>query len=102
MANNYKNLEVWKVSMQLAESVYDTTKLFPKEELYGITSQIRRSVVSIPSNIAAGSLSELETQLLLCVKFKYMNNVDMQKLDELINRIGMMLTKLRLSLDDKR
>jgi len=80
---NHKDLEVWKESMLLAKEAYLLTKSFPKEELYGITSQIRRASVSVPSNIAEGaarssdkefiqflyislgSLSELETQLLL-------------------------------------
>jgi four helix bundle protein len=80
---NHKDLEVWKESMLLAKEAYLLTKSFPKEELYGITAQIRRASVSVPSNIAEGaarssdkefiqflyislgSLSELETQLLL-------------------------------------
>jgi four helix bundle protein len=80
---DHKDLEVWKDSMQLAKEVYLLTKAFPKEELYGITSQIRRASVSIPSNIAEGaarngdkefiqflyislgSISELETQIIL-------------------------------------
>jgi four helix bundle protein len=80
---NHKELDVWKESMLLAKEVYLLTKDFPKEELYGITSQIRRASVSVPSNIAEGaarsndkefiqflyislgSLSELETQILL-------------------------------------
>jgi four helix bundle protein len=79
----HKDLEVWKKAMDLAAQVYSLTARFPKEELYGLTSQIRRSAVSIPSNIAegaarhsrkefihflhiaSGSVAELETQLLL-------------------------------------
>lgn len=53
--NGYKNLDVWKKSFELAKVVYTTTKHFPKEELYGLVSQIRRAVVSLPSNIAEGS-----------------------------------------------
>ncbi|MBZ4655967.1 MAG: ribosomal protein [Thermoanaerobacter sp.] len=48
----HKNLDVWKLSVELVKDIYETTKCFPQEELYGITSQIRRSAVSIPSNIA--------------------------------------------------
>ena len=51
---NYKNLDVWKVSMQLVKEIYLLTKKFPKEELYALTSQCRRAVVSIPANIAEG------------------------------------------------
>ncbi len=91
---NHKDLEVWKESMLLAKEVYLVTKGFPKEELYGITSQIRRASVSVPSNIAEGaarssdkefiqflyislgSLSELETQLLLSRDLKFIENLD--------------------------
>lgn len=52
---NHKDLEVWKEAMLLAKGVYLLTKGFPKEELYGITSQIRRASVSVPSNIAEGA-----------------------------------------------
>jgi four helix bundle protein len=51
---NYKDLVAWQKSMDLVASVYKITKEFPKEEVYGLTSQIRRAVVSIPSNIAEG------------------------------------------------
>lgn len=53
--HNYKELSVWKKSVSLAKDIYDSTKTFPKVEKYGITSQIRRSVVSISSNIAEGA-----------------------------------------------
>jgi len=52
---DYKDLHVWQKAMELARQVYKLTSLFPKEEVYGLTSQIRRSAVSIPSNIAEGS-----------------------------------------------
>jgi four helix bundle protein len=83
MARPHENLEAWRKSMALVTSVYATTRSFPKEELFGLTSQMRRAAVSIPSNIAEGaarssrrefaqflnvakgSLSELETQLLI-------------------------------------
>ncbi len=91
---DHKDLEVWKESMLLAKEVYFLTKGFPKEEIYGITSQIRRASVSVPSNIAEGaarssdkefiqflyislgSLSELETQLLLSRDLEFMRNPD--------------------------
>jgi four helix bundle protein len=90
---NHKDLEVWKESMLLAKEVYFLTKDFPKEELYGITSQIRRASVSVPSNIAEGaarssdkefiqflyislgSLSELETQLLLARDLEFIRTL---------------------------
>ena len=81
----HKDLDVWKLGMDLVEKIYVITKDFPKEELYGLTSQVRRSAVSIPSNIAEGcsrssnkelirfleialgSSFELETQLLVAI-----------------------------------
>ena len=87
----HKDLEAWKMSMELVEKVYRLTKSFPKEEQYGITSQMRRAAISIPSNIAegasrnsdkefiqflyvsSGSLSELETQLLLSKRLGLMD-----------------------------
>ena len=54
MMKSYKELETWKKSMQLVKEVYLTVKDFPKEELYGLTSQIKRAAVSIPANIAEG------------------------------------------------
>ncbi|MBO5720510.1 MAG: four helix bundle protein [Bacteroidales bacterium] len=83
--SNYKNLLVWQKAMDLVVEIYKISKLLPKEEKYGISDQIRRSAVSVPSNIAEGqsrnsikefiqflsiargSLAELETQLLICV-----------------------------------
>jgi four helix bundle protein len=91
---NHKDLDVWKESMILAKEVYHLTKGFPKEEIYGLTSQMRRCSVSIPSNIAEGaarssdkeliqflyislgSLSELETQLLLSRDLGFVGNLD--------------------------
>ena len=82
----HKDLEVWKKAMDLAAHIYSLTLQFPKEELYGLTSQVRRYAVSIPSNIAegaarhsrkkfvqflhiaSGSIAELETQLLLAIQ----------------------------------
>jgi len=88
-----KDLDVWNSAMGLVTDIYRLTKPFPKEELYGLTSQIRRSAVSIPSNIAEGaarknktefiqflyialgSLSELETQLIISKNLNYTNSV---------------------------
>jgi four helix bundle protein len=83
LLQTHKDLEVWKKAMELATEVYKLTACFPKEEVYGLTSQLKRTAVSIPSNIAEGaarnsrkeflqflhialgSIAELETQLLL-------------------------------------
>ena len=92
--NSYRDLIVWKKSMDLTKEVYLLTKAFPKEEIYGLTSQIRRCSVSVPSNIAEGkgrrsdkefvrflqialgSLYELQTQLELAMNFNYIDNID--------------------------
>ncbi|MHA6249784.1 four helix bundle protein [Pontibacter sp. CAU 1760] len=87
--HNFKELRVWKESMELAKLVYKVTALFPQDERYGLKSQINRAVVSIPSNIAEGagrgsdkefaqflkialgSAFELETQLILAESFGF-------------------------------
>ena len=90
----HKDLDVWKKSMDLVERVYRRTERFPDSEKYGLTNQIRRCAVSVSSNIvegaarntdkefvqfcyiALGSLSELETQLLIAERLKYSQNID--------------------------
>ena len=93
---NHKDLEVWKRAMDLVETVYKVTSSFPSSETFGLTNQLRRAAVSIPSNIAEGSsragdkelvyflnvamgsLGEIETQLLISVRLNYLdkqNNV---------------------------
>ena len=87
---SYQDLETWQQAMSLVVEVYRVTKLFPKEELFGLTSQLRRAAVSIPSNIAEGqgrtstkeflhhlsiaygSLCEAETQILIAKKLDYL------------------------------
>jgi len=89
----HKDLNVWNAAMELVTNIYKLTKSFPKEELYGLTSQIRRSAVSVPSNIAEGaarknktefiqflyialgSLSELETQLIISKNLNYSETI---------------------------
>ncbi len=87
------DLDVWKLSMDFVENIYRESHRFPKEEMYGLTSQIRRAAVSIPSNIAEGasrqspkefvqflyislgSLSEVETQLMLAQRLGYAKEI---------------------------
>lgn len=113
---NYKDLTAWQKAMDLTEEVYRLVKNLPKEETYALSDQIRRSVVSVPSNIAEGqgresknefrsflsvakgSLSELETQLLICVRLKYFTEVDIKIALSLSNEIDRMLTTLILKL----
>ncbi len=91
---DHKDLDVWKKSMDLVVKVYQITQLFPETEKYGLTSQMRRAAVSIPSNIAEGaarkgdkelmqflyisigSLSELETQYLIAIRLEFITKVD--------------------------
>lgn len=109
---NHKDLIVWQKSMTLVKELYKMTQSFPKEELYGITSQIRRAAVSIPSNIAEGygrghekeliqflyialgSASELETQLIICKEIGYVNEAEYDKLNDLNIEIIKMLSAL--------
>lgn len=109
---HYSDLKVWQKSMDLAADIYRIVKLLPREELYGLSSQMRRAVVSIPSNIAEGhqrgatrdyirflhisqgSVGELETQIILCNKLEY---IDIEKTRQLIsqcNEVGRMLSGL--------
>ena len=88
---DYQKLEAWQMAMDLVEEVYKRTRSFPKEELFGLTSQMRRAVVSMPSNIAEGasragskeflhiargSASELETQFLLAKRLGLLSETD--------------------------
>ena len=113
----HKDLEVWKKSMDLVEDVYKLMKQLPESEKYGLISQIKRSSISIPSNIAegagrastkefiryldiaTGSLSELETQLLLLERLGFCSTEE--NLTEEIQTIGKMLYGLKLSLKKK-
>ncbi len=110
MEKPHKNLDVWKISMALVEELYKVTAAFPKHEMYGLTSQMRRAAVSIPSNIsegaarqtkkelvnflhiAQGSLSELDTQLDISVMLEYILPKDRKGIDQLLIRVDKMLT----------
>lgn len=118
MAHNFRELTVWKEAMQLAKEVYARTSSFPASEKFGITSQINRSVVSIPSNIAEGSgrstnrdfsqfLSialgssyELETQLLLAKAFGYLSEENLTPLLEKLTTIQKKISNLKIRLQD--
>ncbi|MBI3103452.1 four helix bundle protein [Candidatus Daviesbacteria bacterium] len=110
--NSYKELTVYQKAVELSVYIYRTTEGFPKSELYGLTNQIRRCAVSIPSNIAEGqrrghraeyvqflrvafgSGSELETQLLISYKVGYLNKEGFEELSEKLDEIMRMLNKL--------
>ncbi|MDE3038099.1 MAG: four helix bundle protein [Pseudomonadota bacterium] len=105
---SYRDLRVWQEGRILVKEVYRAVKAFPKEEIYGLTSQIKRSAVSIPSNIAegssrrstqeflrfiniaTGSLAELETQLILANDLEFMDSDMLEKLLQRTDNISRM------------
>jgi four helix bundle protein len=109
-------LKVWQLGMELVIAVYAQTRSFPKEEMYGLTSQMRRSAVSVPSNIAEGkgrftdrdravffchargSLLELETQVLIAQQLNYLVPLEAEKLMANSAQLGRMLNALIQSL----
>jgi|SRR5690625_145409 len=113
----HKDLDVWKLSRAFVSDVYKVTLDFPKSEIYGLTNQIRRSAVSIPSNIAEGSarqgnkefirflyialgsLAELETQLLIAIDLNYLK--EDKEFFKKLKRIRMMLLGLIKSIKRK-
>jgi four helix bundle protein len=115
----YRDLVVWQKSMALVVEIYRLTKSFPKEELYGLSSQIRRCVVSIPSNMAEGygrsstneyirflrvaisSLYELQTQIEISFNLHYLTKSNFDKIYELSREIERMLSSLLKKLNDK-
>jgi len=119
MLKNYKELKVWQKSYQLCLDIYKITKGFSKEERYGLTSQIRRSAVSIPSNIAEGygrkttpeyirflyiaygSTCELETQILLTGDLGYIKSKHLMEVQKDLAEVERMLKALIKSLENK-
>ena len=109
---NHKKLTVWKKCIELVKTVYFITKTFPKEELFGITSQLRRASVSVPSNIAEeasrkstverarffeiarSSLVEIDTQIEISLELDYLTKRDIIKLDKLSNEVFAMLSAM--------
>ncbi|NQT49509.1 four helix bundle protein [Candidatus Kuenenbacteria bacterium] len=108
----YKNLLVWQKSIILVKNLYQLTSTFPKDEIYGLTSQMRRAGISVPSNIAEGygryskkelcrfikislgSSAELETQAIISQELGYINNEQLQNILDQINEVQKMLTGL--------
>lgn len=115
---SYKDLIVWQKSMDLTVLVYELTEEFPKSEIYGLTSQMRRCSVSIPSNIAEGSRrstkkdyshfmsiafgsgSELETQVEIAKRLFFSKDLDFIKIDSLLDEVMRMLNKMVSSLNN--
>ena len=119
LINSYRDLRVWQDAMTLAESCYRLTRGFPKEETFGLSSQIRRAAASVPANIAEGhgrentrtfvqylriaqgSLKELETHLLLAERVGIANRTLIDAPVEQCEAIGKMLRALIRSLQQK-
>jgi len=116
MNKPHKKLNAWSDAVDLAQQIYRVTERFPSNEQFGLTSQIRRAAVSIPSNIAEGaarqtkkeflnflhiakgSLSELDTQLEIARRLEYLDQARWETLDERLERIDCMLSGLVRSL----
>ena len=112
MVKSHRDLDVWNLSIDLVKVVYKITRHFPKDEIYGLTSQIKRAVISIPSNIsesasrqshkefiqflyiALGSSSEVETQLIIAKELEFVTAKEIEILFEKIDRIKRMLNGL--------
>ena len=117
---SYKQLDVWNKGIDIVDKVYEFTKTFPKDEQYGLASQMRRAAVSVPSNIAEGfsrghtpeyiqfikialgSLAELETQFVIAQRRKYLNKRLSDGLADDIDHEGKMLMNLIKSLEKRR
>jgi four helix bundle protein len=117
MPRTHKDLDVWKKSISFVTSIYKITKPFPREELYGLVSQVRRASVSIPSNIAEGavrkgkqefkqflyialsSAAEVDTQLIISQNLDYIEKEAFEKLILELNSISKMIQGLIKSLD---
>lgn len=109
---NHKKLEVWNKSIELVTEIYRITKFLPKEEIFGLISQLRRASVSVISNIAEGSarksslerkrfyeisrssLVEIDAQIEIAHRLSYMSKEQIEKLDTLLNQIFAMMSKL--------
>ncbi len=116
---DYRDLIVWQKAMDLVEAIYRTTAGFPREEIYGLTSQLRRAAVSIPSNIAEGngrnttrdylnflgmaygSIKEVETQVLIAERLQYVPSSDSNRLVQMTTEIARLLSGLMNSLNRK-
>jgi four helix bundle protein len=118
-ASAFRKLETWQCSMNFVEQCYRTTARFPREELYGLTSQLRRAAVSIPSNvaegycrrstrvyanhvsIALGSHGELETCIEIAFRLGFLATTEREALEKHAGSVGRLLNALHQSLEEK-
>jgi four helix bundle protein len=116
-SNAFRDLIVWQRSMDLVERIYEVTAAFPKDERFGLTAQIRRAAVSVPSNIgegsrrkkrkaflnhldiALGSQGEVEVQLEIAERLRFLKTGDYKQAQVAVEEIGRMLNGLIVSLD---
>ena len=116
---DFRDLVAWQKAMNLAEAVYDLTRSFPQDERFGLSSQVRRAVVSVASNIAEGqgrasgkeflhhlsiargSLCEVQTQLMLAARFAYVGENDLQAVIAQADEVGRLLRGLARSIGTK-
>lgn len=114
----YKDLIVWQKSMDLVVMIYELTEQYPKSEIYGLTTHTRKTVISIPSNIAEGrrrgsrkdyrqflinayaSGAELETQIEIAKRLPFGQNLDFTKVDSLLDEVMRMLNKMIANLKE--
>ena len=114
--HQFKELEIWKRSRQFCSEIYHVTSSFPNDEKFGLTNQLRRAAVSIPSNIAEGSSRnsnkdfsrfleiaigssyEIETQLLIASDLKFITTDESEKLINQLNEIIKMISRFRSTL----
>lgn len=116
---SYKDFVVWQKGIELAKCIYAVTRRFPNEERFGLTSQMRRAAISIPSNVAEGqarrttpefiqfvshaegSAAELDTQIILAVELNFCRKADVLPIYELNDEIRRMLNALRRKLGER-
>ncbi len=90
LKHNFKNLKVWQKAVDLAVNVYELTKHFPSEERFGITSQMRRSSVSIPSNIAEGTARNSSKSFSNCLDISLGESFELETQSIIANRVGIL------------
>lgn len=117
--SSYRDLKAWQIGMDVVETVYSVTRSFPKHELYGLSGQMQRAAISIPANlaeghardslkeflhhvaIALGSLAELETQLILAQRLRYLESDNATGLLSQLDELGKVIRGLQKSLKSR-